>query len=321
VLFISYNYRLNQPPLSGSNSGGMGGRHLHPTLSPDTDSDSDSDISLGTHSPIPSMASQHSPNSSSGLNDRDLEQLAEQHRDPRGESDYRNFASLQSFRFGEHLNVAGFTSESENARKTGRTIANGISFARLDAFSRQFLPNMPYRLNENTSPPTHSPPIGATASTTQTGTSTTLSQSQSPYHSLPVGLIRPQPQLPQNAAISAMVAACVGQQPNGSPNQTLLQHHLNQQAAAAAAAQISPLRIRINSPTRINSTSSASQASSDVITTTSSSPTVPGTTLLPTQKHALLLNGGHLSRMSQMSQLHRPFESPSPPPSRAKETS
>jgi hypothetical protein len=111
ALFISRNYRLNQPPLSGSNSNNLSGRHLHPTLSPDTDSDSDSDISLGTHSPIPSMASQHSPNSSSGLNDRDLEQLAEQHRDPRGESDYRNFASLQSFRFGEHLNVAGFTSE------------------------------------------------------------------------------------------------------------------------------------------------------------------------------------------------------------------
>jgi hypothetical protein len=116
-----------------------------------------------------------------------------------------------------------------------------------------------------------------------------------------------------------MVAACVanGQQPNGNPNQTLLQHHLNQQAAAAAAAQISPLRIRINSPTRINSTSSASQASSgggDVIMTTSSSPTVPGTTtLLPMHKHSLILNGGHLSRMSQLSQLHRPFESPSPP--------
>jgi hypothetical protein len=57
------------------------------------------------------MTSQHSPNSSSGLNDRDLDRLAEEHRDPRGEKDYRNFASLQSFRFGEHINVAGFTSE------------------------------------------------------------------------------------------------------------------------------------------------------------------------------------------------------------------
>jgi hypothetical protein len=75
------------------------------------------------------------------------------------------------------------------------------------------------------------------------------------------------------------------------------------------------LRIRINSPTRINSTSSASQASSDVITI-SSSPTNPGQTFLPTQKHhhsLHILNGGHLARISQMSQLHRPFESPSPP--------
>jgi hypothetical protein len=104
---------LNQPPLSGNGSNALGGRHLHPTLSPDSDSDSDSDISLGTHSPIPSMTSQHSPNSSSGLNDRDLDRLAEEHRDPRGEKDYHNFASLQSFRFGEHINVAGFTSEFE----------------------------------------------------------------------------------------------------------------------------------------------------------------------------------------------------------------
>jgi hypothetical protein len=94
----------------------MGGRnHLHPTLSPDVDdSDSDSDISLGTHSPIPSMASslgQHSPNSSSGLNDRDLERLAEEHKDQRGEKDYRNFASLNSFRFSENFTVSGFSSE------------------------------------------------------------------------------------------------------------------------------------------------------------------------------------------------------------------
>jgi hypothetical protein len=111
LIFHSFVCSLNQPPLSGNGSSALGGRHLHPTLSPDSDSDSDSDISLGTHSPIPSMTSQHSPNSSSGLNDRDLDRLAEEHRDPRGEKDYRNFASLQSFRFGEHINVAGFTSE------------------------------------------------------------------------------------------------------------------------------------------------------------------------------------------------------------------
>lgn len=119
ILVFSFpsHCRLNQPPLSGNGSNALGGRHLHPTLSPDSDSDSDSDISLGTHSPIPSMTSQHSPNSSSGLNDRDLDRLAEEHRDPRGEKDYRNFASLQSFRFGEHINVAGFTSELPAARQ------------------------------------------------------------------------------------------------------------------------------------------------------------------------------------------------------------
>lgn len=168
--------------------------------------------------------------------------------------------------------------------------------------------NTPYRMGENASP-THSPPIGVTPSTSQTNTSTTLSQSQQTYN-----IIRPQPQLPhQNAALSAMVAACVanGQITNGSPTvaQTLLHHHLNQQQ--------SPLRIRINSPTRINSTSSSSttsQASSDHVITTTSSPTIPGATLLP-QKHALhIFNGSHLARMSQLSQLHRPFESPSPTP-------
>lgn len=110
-----------------------------------------------------------------------------------------------------------------------------------------------------------------------------------------------------------MVAACVanGQMTNGNPTaaQTLLHHHLNQQQST----QISPLRIRINSPTRINSTSSSS--SDHVITTTSSSPTVPGVTLLPQKHHPLhIFNGGHLARMSQLSQLHRPFESPSPTP-------
>lgn len=180
--------------------------------------------------------------------------------------------------------------------------------------------NTPYRMGENASP-THSPPIGITPSTSQTNTSTTLSQSQQPY-SIPAGLIRPQPQLPhQNAALSAMVAACVANQQmtNGSPTvaQTLLHHHLNQQQ--------SPLRIRINSPTRINSTSSSSttsQASSDHVITTTSSPTsIPGATLLP-QKHSIhIFNGSHLARMSQLSQLHRPFESPSPtPPASAAQT-
>lgn len=287
---------------------------MHPTLSPDSDSDSDSDISLGTHSPIPSMTSQHSPNSSSGLNDRDLDRLAEEHRDPRGEKDYRNFASLQSFRFGEHINVAGFTSEL-----TAHHINCGLLLINLvllkDAFNRQFLPGMPYRAGENASP-THSPPIGITPSSTQTGTSATSMSQNQPGYNLPVGLIRPQPQLPQNAAMAAMIA-CVANGPNGNP-QTLLHHHLNQNHVQSSA-QVSPLRIRVNSPTRINSTSS-SQSSNDVIITTTSSggsPTIPGATQLP-QTHQMILNGGHLARMSQMSHLHRPFESSSPKP---KETS
>lgn len=101
--------------MPGNGTTAMGRHHLHPTMSPDgDDSDSDSDISLGTHSPIPSMASslgQHSPNSSSGLNDRDLDRLAEEHRDQRGEKDFRNFASLNSFRFSEHISAGGFGSE------------------------------------------------------------------------------------------------------------------------------------------------------------------------------------------------------------------
>lgn len=171
---------------------------------------------------------------------------------------------------------------------------------------------MPYRLGDNASP-THSPPIGITPSSTQTGTSTTINQNQ-PGYNLPVGLIRPQPQLPQNAAMAAMIA-CVanGQQPNGNP-QTLLHHHLNQNLVQPSA-QVSPLRIRVNSPTRINSTSS-SQSSSDVIITTTSGGS-PGATQLP-QTHQMILNNGHLARMSQMSHLHRPFESSSPKP---KETS
>lgn len=174
---------------------------------------------------------------------------------------------------------------------------------------------MPYRLGDNASP-THSPPIGITPTSTQTGVTAAMTQSQPGYNNLPVGLIRPQPQLPQNAAMAAMIACVTNGQPNGNP-QTMLHHHLNQNHVQQSA-QVSPLRIRVNSPTRINSTSS-SQSSNDVIITTSSggSPTIPGATQLP-QTHPMLLNGGHLARMSQMSHLHRPFESSSPKP---KETS
>lgn len=261
------------------------------------------------------MTSQHSPNSSSGLNDRDLDRLAEEHRDPRGEKDYRNFASLQSFRFGEHINVAGFTSELTWSPLPAWLWINLVFLA--DAFNRQFLPGMPYRVGDNASP-THSPPIGITPSSTQTQASAQAMSQNQPGYNLPAGLVRPQPQMPQSAAMAAMIA-CVanGQPPNGNP-QTLLHHHLNQNHVQQSA-QVSPLRIRVNSPTRINSTSS-SQSSNDVVVTTTSSggsPTIPGSTHLP-QTHPMILNGGHLARMSQMSHLHRPFESSSPKP---KETS
>lgn len=175
---------------------------------------------------------------------------------------------------------------------------------------------MPYRLGDNASP-THSPPIGITPSSTQAGAAPAMTQGQ-PGYNLPVGLIRPQPQLPQSAAMAAMIA-CVAN--NGQPNgnqQTLLHHHLNQNHVQQSN-QVSPLRIRVNSPTRINSTSSSQSSNhSDVIitTTTGGSPTIPQTQL--PQTHPMILNGGHLARMSQMSHLHRPFESSSPKP---KETS
>src|SRR5690349_9559958 len=125
---------------------------------------------------------------------------------------------------------------------------------------------MPYRVGDNASP-THSPPIGITPSSTQTQTSATMSQNQ-PGYNLPAGLVRPQPQMPQSAAMAAMIACVANGQPNGNP-QTLLHHHLNQNHIQPTA-QVSPLRIRVNSPTRINSTSS-SQSSNDVIVTTTTS--------------------------------------------------
>jgi hypothetical protein len=155
---------------------------------------------------------------------------------------------------------------------------------------------MPSRIGDNVSP-THSPPIGITPSSTQTGT---VMQGQ-PGYNLPSGLIRPQPQLPQSAAMAAMIACVTNGQANGN-QQTLLHHHLNQ-------PHVSPLRIRVSSPTRINSTSS-SQSSNDVIVTTTSSGSPTMTQLLPS--HQMMLNGSHLARMSQMSHLHRPFESSSP---------
>jgi hypothetical protein len=123
-----------------------------------------------------------------------------------------------------------------------------------------------------------------------------ISQSQSGY-SLPVpNLIRPQPQLPQNAnAMAAMIACVANGQSNGNSPQNMMQHHLNHQNQVLN----SPSRIRVSSPSRLNSSSSAPQ--NDVITTSSDSSTA-------TQISQSYINETHLLRMSQIGQLHRPFE-------------
>lgn len=168
---------------------------------------------------------------------------------------------------------------------------------------------MPYHLGENSSP-THSPPIGLSSASTGsnicTGVSTNVPQNQSGYSA---GLIRPQPQLPQNAmqqnAMAAMIASCVANGQSNGTNQTLLQHQLlNHQNNM----QNSPSRIRVNSPTRLNSSSNINPHN-EIITTTSSasSPTLHAHTHI-SQSYALNINETHLLRMSQISQLHRPFE-------------
>ncbi|XP_053679683.1 protein Optix [Anopheles nili] len=124
--------RHNQPPLSGSGSSSLTPRRGDGPLSP-TDTDSDSDISLGTHSPVPSMSMQHSPSSLPGSSEDRLTDDRDREKDFRS-----SFASLHSFRFGDHL--------------TGGLLPG--------SFNSRF---MPYRLGDN-SPPinTHSPPIGLT---------------------------------------------------------------------------------------------------------------------------------------------------------------
>lgn len=85
---------MQQPHGSGGGSSRGRGDDDGPPLSP-IGSDSDSDISLGTHSPVPSMSLQHSPSSTSG-NDRD--DRMDDH-----DKGFRSFPSLHSFRFGDHL--------------------------------------------------------------------------------------------------------------------------------------------------------------------------------------------------------------------------
>jgi hypothetical protein len=118
---------------------------------------------------------------------------------------------------------------------------------------------LPYRLGEN-SPPinTHSPPIG--------------------LGHMPVTpqVLRPQPHLPQ--ALTTPSAA-TGPASNGSPS--LMHHHA---AAPTSPQQISPLRIRVNSPSRLNAATELTnhclaQAMNGGIVRIAH-PTIPGQTML-----------------------------------------
>lgn len=102
------------------------------------------------------------------------------------------------------------------------------------SFASRFLPTLPYRLGEN-SPPissTHSPPIGL---------------GQFP---MTPQVLRPQPQMPSHTLN--------GQSPPSpspmhlQPPQLTAQTMLSASAVAATSVPLSPLRIRVSSPTRIN---------------------------------------------------------------------
>lgn len=102
------------------------------------------------------------------------------------------------------------------------------------AFSR-FLPTLPYPfVGGDNSPPisTHSPPAGAAAMTNLPVTPTVL---------------RPQPQLPPTSAAAAAVAAAAAAAVTGHLN------NVNSVTNATARTNLSPLRIRVSSPNRINS--------------------------------------------------------------------
>lgn len=180
--------------------------------SPAMSDTSDSDISLGTHSPVPSSASlQHSPGSTSGGgNDRD-----DRLNDDR-DKDYRNFSALNSFRFDVDSpgnNISGENHLLSQIYKGKPTLLNAVN-PFVGPFGGRFMPTLPYRLGEN-SPPisAHSPLVGLNIS-------------------VPLHVLRPQPQLPTNFST------------NGSNDgQTLL----------PSPTQLSPLRIRVSSPNRLNS--------------------------------------------------------------------
>lgn len=107
-------------------------------------------------------------------------------------------------------------------------------FRHLGAFSR-FLPTLPYPfVSGDNSPPinTHSPPAAAAAMT-----------------NLPVAptVLRPQPQLPPNAAAAVAAAAAAAAAVAGRLN------NISGVTTTAATTNLSPLRIRVSSPNRINS--------------------------------------------------------------------
>lgn len=245
---------MNQP-LGGSGGGSLRSRQ-NDNASPTPSDDSDSDISLGTHSPVPSSLSlQHSPGSTSGGGNDDRLMHDDLQRDR--EKDFRTF-SLGGFSFDAHSPaMAGklidpsfiFTlslslSLPEFQIWINQNIFNRYKFSFCSlllcasgAFSR-FLPTLPYPfVGGDNSPPisTHSPPAAIAMTNIGNGNRIAMgardSRDSLDYMTAPT-VVRPQPQLPSSAAASI---AAGGHLPNGTPS------------------TLSPLRIRVSSPNRINS--------------------------------------------------------------------
>lgn len=252
---------MQQPPLSSSGSTTLpmrrpGGGAISPTPS----DDSDSDISLGTHSPVPSSLSlQHSPGSTSGGgNDRDDRLHIDSDKDG-----YRGFP-LTTFRFDAHSpGIPGNLYRNSLASHLQPLTDDGPLNRFVGAFANRFLP---YRLGPagHSSPPLagHSPPI-----------------SGMPSFPVQPTVLRPQPHLPATAATIPSTAATAL---TGTTNQPGL----------PSPVPVSPLRIRVNSPSRINS---------DLAQTHNMSQSITSNGIV----RIAAPSGPHL--------LHRPF-SPSPQP-------
>lgn len=177
------------------------------------------------------------------------------------------------------------------------------------SFASRFLPTLPYRLGEN-SPPissTHSPPIGL---------------GQFP---MTPQVLRPQPQMPSHTlnGQSPPSPSPMHLQPPQLTSQTLLT------AASATSVPLSPLRIRVSSPTRINAdltgtgTLSAHSLSSGIIRIASAAAAVQQHHHHMQQQqqqhhhHHASYHHHHMNSNGVSTQpppmLHRPF-SPSPQP-------